>query len=279
MSDALPPEAATVPIRQLPAASARMSEIRARLADRTPAVFLDYDGTLTPIVEDPARATLPGETRAVLRRLSDLCPVAVVSGRDLPDVFGMVDLPDLHYAGSHGFDIRGPDGLREERAPEYLPDLDAAEEEIRDLLDGIPGARVERKRFAVAVHYRATPPARVPEVEEVVRRHAEATDRLRLSGGKKIFELRPTVEWDKGRALRWLMEVLGLDTGEFVPVYVGDDVTDEDAFRALAGEGIPVVVRGEDDDRPTRADYALADPPAVHDFLEELADWLDARRG
>lgn len=267
------------PIRRLPSARSHDEEIRGRLGERTPALFLDYDGTLTPIVADPADATLPPETRGVLRRLSDLCPVAVVSGRDLADVFGMVGLPDLFYAGSHGFDIRGPDGLREERAPGYLPDLDAAAERLRNAVEGIPGARVERKRFAVAVHYRATPRDRVSGVEEAVGRVAADTERLRLSGGKEIFELRPAVEWDKGRALLWLMDVLELDRDRWCPVYIGDDVTDEDAFRVVRDDGVALVVRGEEDDRPTRAHYALEDPDDVRAFLETLADWMAFRHG
>lgn len=261
------------PIRELPSALDRTGRLRERLEDRSPAVFLDYDGTLTPIVPDPAEARLPEATRRTLRRLARACPVAVLSGRDLPDVRSLVGLSGLHYAGSHGFDIRGPGGLREERATEHLPALEEATEALAAAASDVPGARVERKRFAVAIHWRATPADDVPALEERVRDVAGGHPGLEVTGGKKIFELRPAVDWDKGRALQRLMEVLGLDPRRTCPIYVGDDVTDEDAFRFVRGAGgLAVVVRGEDDDRETRAELALEDPDAVRAFLEVLTE-------
>lgn len=263
------------PIAALPSALERWEEVAARVGDRTPALFLDYDGTLTPIVERPADATLPARTRDVLARAAGRVPVAVISGRDLSDVRRLVGLDALWYAGSHGFDIAGPGGRRERRAREALPALGEAEAELRRAVEAsgdFPGARVERKEFAVAVHYRGAPRGRVPDlrrrVEEVAGSHAG----LRTTGGKKVVELRPDVEWDKGRALRWLWGMMGLDGEIHHPFYLGDDVTDEDAFRVLAGglAGTGVVVRGEEDRRPSRADYALADPDEVRRFLETL---------
>lgn len=255
-------------ISDLPSALEEFPEIAARLRGR-PAVFLDYDGTMTPIVPDPQAATIPEESREVLRRLAARCAVGIISGRDLADVRRMVGVEELVYAGSHGFDIVGPDGLREQRGTEYLPALDRAEEELREAL-GETGARVERKRFAIAMHSRGLSQAEADRVEALTLPVAERHAGLRVTGGKRILEIRPDIEWDKGRALRWLVEVLGLE--EAIPVFVGDDLTDEDAFRELEGRGIPVVVRGEDDSRPTRASYVLEDPPAVRRFLERLVE-------
>jgi alpha,alpha-trehalase len=184
----------------------------------------------------------------------------------------MVGIPGIAYAGSHGFDILLPDGERRRRGEEFDPALDAAERDLRDAVaDGVPGSWVDRKRFAVAVHFREMDPALVPELDrrvgEVAARHPE----LRRTGGKMIFELRPDVAWDKGRALRFLLSVLGLDGADVVPVYVGDDETDEDAFRTLQGDGLGIVVAGDDDDRPTRATLRLPDPSAVEAFLRALA--------
>ncbi len=243
--------------------------LETRLAGRRPAVFLDYDGTLTPIVEDPADATLSAETRAVIEDLRDRVPVAVVSGRDLDDVAAMVGIDGIWYAGSHGFDLRAPDGSRHEKGRAFLDSLDAAEAGLTDTLAAVEGARLERKRFALAVHYRQVADDDVDAVETAVRQEVAGHEDLRLTGGKKIFELRPDVDWDKGRALEFLAEVLGLDPDTTAPIYVGDDVTDEDGFAALHGalRGIGVVVRGEDDDRPTRADLALRDTDAARRFL------------
>ena len=113
---------------------------------------------------------------------------------------------------------------------------------------------------------------RVPELESAVAAVAAAHPDLRRTGGKKVFELRPDLDWDKGRAIAWLLEAQRLATPDVVPVYVGDDETDEDAFRALGPlDGVGVVVRGEGDARPTAADLALDDADAVRRLLDELA--------
>lgn len=263
-------------IAELPGALESRGEIRAGLAGREPVVFLDYDGTLTPIVEDPAAATLDDSMREVIARLADACPTAVVSGRDLDDVRAMVDLDGIHYAGSHGFDILTEDGERVQRAQDHLPALDAAEDTLRERLDGLAGVEVERKRFAIAVHHRRAEQGAADDVAEAVE--DVIGDGLRKSGGKEIVEVRPDVDWDKGKALLWLLTTLDLDRPDVVPFYVGDDVTDEDAFRAIADDGLGLVVRGEDDQRPTAADYAFADTDEARTFLEGLAQMLRERR-
>jgi trehalose-phosphatase len=266
-------------IRDLPSAVERAPDLNADLAGRTPAVFLDYDGTLTPIVPDPRHATLPEPTRAALRRLADRVPVAIVSGRDLDDVRAMVGIEGIAYAGSHGFDIVDPDGERHERAPDALPVLDDAELRLAPVVEGIPGAALERKRFALAVHFRRIEdPDRVNDLEAAVDQAvADSDGRLRKTGGKKIFELRPAVDWDKGKALLWLLGVLGLDRDDVVPLYVGDDLTDEDAFAAIGERGLGVVVRGEADGRATAADYSLDHPDEVRDLLDRLAEAVERR--
>jgi len=253
----------------LPSALERRREIERRIGDRRPVVFLDYDGVLTPIVERPEDATLSPDAREALERLAGRVPVAVISGRDLEDVREMVGVEGIVFAGSHGFDIAGPEGLVEQRAVEALPRLDDAERALRQL-ERVPGARIERKRFTVAVHYRQVDEDQVPEVEVEVERVAADVGGLRVTGGKKVLELRPDVPWDKGRALLRLLEVLGLDGDDVVPIFIGDDVTDEDALRALPERGIGIVVRGEEDDRATSASYALADAGEVIAFLGTL---------
>ncbi|PWC43163.1 trehalose-phosphatase [Azospirillum sp. TSO22-1] len=242
------------------------------LAGRRPALFLDYDGTLTPIVDRPERARIDDATRAAVARLAVLCPLAVVSGRDLDDVAGMVGLEELVYAGSHGFDIRGP-GLRTQIGLEYAPALERADAALRQRLAAVPGALVERKRFAIAVHTRLVEPAAKPAVAAAVLAAAAGEADLRVTGGKEIHELRPNLPWDKGRAVLALIDALGL--GSAVPVYIGDDETDEDAFRALAGRGIGIRVMDRPDD--TAAAWSLGDPAEVRVFLERLAGALEGR--
>jgi trehalose 6-phosphate phosphatase len=258
-------------VADLLSALGERDHIARELKHRPAAVFLDYDGTLTPIIEDPAKAILPETTRRAIRRLALRCPVALISGRDVDDVRSMVGLDGLAYAGSHGFDVLAPDGSRHQHGDEFLQALDVAERDLRPTIQAVPGARLERKRFAIAVHFRQVGPPWVPELEEAVDRVAAAVSGLRKTGGKMIFELRPDVDWDKGKAVMFLMDLLGLPD-EVVPIYVGDDETDEDAFRAIRPGGIGVVVRGEGDDRFTAASYSLGSPEEVRHLVDFLAD-------
>jgi len=262
-----------------PSALAHVGEIEGQLRGRTPAVFLDYDGTLTPIVERPELAVLDARTRRAIEHLARCCTVAVVSGRDLADVRERVGIETIHYAGSHGFDIAGPKGLRHTHPEgvEALSQLDAAERRLRSALAGIDGALVDRKRFAIAVHFRLVADRDVPAIEAEVDAELARRPGLRKGRGKKVLELRPDVDWNKGAAVRWLLEALGLDHGNVVPIYVGDDVTDEDAFEALAqrSAGIGIVVL--DHPRSTAAGYRLPDTDAVRTLLEDLARFLERR--
>ncbi|MGD8698180.1 MAG: trehalose-phosphatase [Gemmatimonadales bacterium] len=259
---------------ELPSALGSWEEIAGALEHKRPAVFLDYDGTLTPIVSQPEDALLSEGMRSVLSDLGTLCTVAIVSGRDRNDVEPLVGLEGLVYAGSHGFDIKGPDGLRleHEGGRKCLPDLEQAEAELGARLSSVAGARVERKRFAIANHYRNVGESDVPRVEQAVSEVAALHERLRISGGKKVLELRPDIQWDKGRAVVWLLEALGLDGGGVLPLYVGDDVTDEDAFEVLATRGVGVLVGSPD--YKTNATYGLRDTAEVQRFLLELINWL-----
>lgn len=248
-----------------------------RLAGRRLAVFLDYDGTLTPIVADPARALLAPGMRQALLALSGRHRTVVVSGRDRQDVAGKVAIPGLIYAGSHGFDIAGPGVAREHaRAQEYLPALERAEGQLEEALSGVGGAQVERKRYALTVHFRNVGQADVPRVAEAARAAGEEQG-LRVSGGRKIFELQPPVGWDKGQAVLWLRDALELAQPDVTVLYVGDDLTDEDAFLALRelreerGQPTLSLLVGCPE-RVSAADYRLPeDPAAVERLLRELA--------
>jgi len=254
----------------LPSALNHVQEI-VRRNDRS-AVFLDYDGTLTPIVSQPEKALLSDSMRQALQSLVMQAPVAILSGRDLDDVRQRVNISAIVYAGSHGFDIAGPRGPRKELATEFLPRLDIVEKEIGEQLTGIPGARLERKRFSIAAHYRNVNGSDVPKVERAVSEVAARHRELRKMDGKKVYELLPDIDWDKGKAVLWLLENLGLERAKVRPIYIGDDRTDEDAFRALEKSGVGILVSEEP--RPTAARYSLKDPAEVERFLRELVATL-----
>ncbi|HEX6308007.1 MAG TPA: trehalose-phosphatase [Longimicrobiales bacterium] len=246
-------------------------EIALRLQGRRLAVFLDYDGTLTPIVDRPELARLSPEMRVTLRDVAAVWPTTIVSGRGREDVTTLVGVDGLHYAGSHGFDIAGPDidGSRYEPDPGVAPVVGAAAAELRSRTADIPGVIVEDKKYSVAVHYRLVSKDRVADVERSVDEALARRPQLRKAAGKKVFELRPSMDWDKGRAMLWLLRALGLDGRDVLPLYIGDDVTDEDAFAALERRGIGILVT--DVPRPTAAHYSLRDVTEVRALLDRLA--------
>ncbi|MGW0041935.1 trehalose-phosphatase [Rhodococcus sp. NPDC003348] len=266
----------------------RLSEIPGALTERRaltaplrvcrPAVFLDFDGTLSEVVPDPAAAVPVDGVAAALTRLVAECPVAVISGRDLADIRARVGVPGIWYGGSHGLELVGPAGQRYENSDALaaIPVLDRVARQLEQRLRHIPGVFVEHKRFAVAVHYRNVGDDHVGEVVAVVSEVAGGEATLRISSGRKVIELRPNLDWDKGRALRWILERVvdrDVDTGAILPIYVGDDLTDEDAFDALPNRAVGIVVRSpESGNRWSAARFAVDGPVEVRELLERLAE-------
>ncbi|OGO39716.1 MAG: trehalose-phosphatase, partial [Chloroflexi bacterium RBG_16_57_8] len=222
------------------------------------------------IVEIPVEAKLTGKTRQVIKDLAKHYSLSIVSGRDLEDVRDMVAVDNIAYAGSHGFDIAGPGGCfrDQERGKAFLPALDRAERELRKALGDIEGVFIERKRFGIAVHCRRVDDADLERLDKEFDAVSGHYPDLRKTTGKKILELRPNVDWDKGKALFALLEELYADSSKIVPMYIGDEVTDEDAFRAVRDRGIGIVVGKSR--RRTLAHYRLGDTEEVRQLLEAL---------
>ncbi|MGB8388315.1 trehalose-phosphatase [Mycobacterium sp.] len=170
---------------------------------------------------------------------------------------------------SHGSELVGPDGshYQNDAATTAVPVLARAAAELRDELKLVPGAHVERKRFAVAVHYRNVPRERVAEVIAATHRHGRRDD-LRITNGRKVVELRPNIDWNKGTALAWISDRIK-HSGRVVPIYIGDDLTDEDASDAIRFDGIAIVVRhDEDGDRRSAAQFSLESPQQVSELAQ-----------
>jgi trehalose 6-phosphate phosphatase len=248
------------------------------LAGRRPAVFLDYDGTLTPIVDRPEDALISERMRNAVRGLAKRCPVCVVSGRDRRVVQELMGVDDLIVAGSHGFDIWSPAGgeIQREEGEEFGRLLEGVEARLREELGGIEGALVEPKKSSVAAHYRLVSEDERPRVGQVVEEIlAEHPDELKVTPGKMVYEIQPNIDWDKGKAVLYLLGALDLDRDDVVPMYLGDDITDEHAFQALATRGVGVFVGRADDPevagRTTSADYVLHTFEEVERFLHTLA--------
>lgn len=262
-------------IRDLPHALHQADQLRLRIGEKLPAVFLDYDGTLTPIVDRPEDAIISNEMREAVRGLADRCPVCVVSGRDRPVVQELMGLDTLIVAGSHGFDIWSPSGGKIEKAhgAEFADLLEEVKQRLHAVMDPIEGALVEPKKTSVAAHYRLVSEAERDKVKAVVDQIlADHPDQLKCTPGKMVWEIQPKIDWDKGKAVLYLLDALGLDRSDVVPMYFGDDITDEHAFKALAGRGIGIFVGRADDpevaNRTTDADFVV-------DTVEECGRVLD----
>lgn len=236
-------------------------------------IFLDYDGTLTPIVSRPEKAVLKPEMKGLLRWLSKKKGVrlAVVSGRALADVKSRVGLRNIIYAGNHGMEIEGAGLKFKLPVPEgQRRTLKRAHAVAKKIFRGMKGVIIEYKGFTLSIHYRMAAPGSAEYIKSQVRavfgKYA-GEKLLRIDTGKKVFEIKPFVKWDKGKAILWLLGKYG--AGRCVlPVYIGDDRTDEDAFDALKGRGITIKVGKPSG---TKAMYSLPDVDSVRDYISQVA--------
>lgn len=216
-------------------------------------LFLDYDGTLAPIAKTPAKAFMPKETKKLLRRLSEMpnCKLAVISGRALKDIERRVGLKNnTAYVGNHGFEIKGPNIKFNSPVPvQYQKTIKEIRAKLGKRLSPINGVFVEDKGFSLSVHYRLAAKNNIRKVKDEL--HAallmyEARGYVRVKPGKMVFEIKPPLAWDKGKAVLWLLArqkfAMRKNKREIIPIYIGDDISDEDAFNVLKDRGWPIRV-------------------------------------
>ncbi len=228
-------------------------------------LMLDFDGTLAPIVPRPADARIPDGALPTLRRLeaSPAVQLAIVSGRGARDVRGLAGLAGSHYIGSHGRERVRPGSEQVEAGQAGRAQIRALVQRLAGELADIDGFHVEDKGVAAAAHFRNVDERSWPRVERAVRR-AAASGSLTVSRGKRVFDVTPDDGVDKGTAvLRLLGELGGL------PIYFGDDTTDETAFAALPREAVTVHV-GPATAR-SAARFRVDGPAQVHRALARLA--------
>ena len=254
-----------------------LDDVHAQIGGRKVSLFCDYDGVLTPIAPRPQDAKLEQSVRDLLVKLRDSANVlvSIISGRVLEDLVSLVGIERLTYAGNHGLQISGPRAQIIHPAAESTHDrLRGLYDEMREAMRVYPGVLVEDKQLGIALHYRLADQGQVPSITDAFYKlveRANADRLLRITTGKFVLEARPNIEWDKGRAVLWLLRTLqGPDWPiRALPVYIGDDVTDEDAFRALRRSGVTVLV-GPLPPGGTAAQYRLDSPSDVAVFLQWL---------
>nr|GME13645.1 probable trehalose-phosphate phosphatase 2 [Ipomoea batatas] len=259
-------------------------------------VFLDYDGTLSPIVSDPDKAFMSAPMRLAVHEVARHFPTAIISGRSRDKVFGFVELDEVYYAGSHGMDIMGPatqvksyDAKYQTRTVDkkvgfiflratptrFLHSFFKMLGELKEATCDVKGAFIEDNRFCISVHYRQVLEKDYALLEKKVHAILSNYPKFHVTIGKKVLEIRPSIKWNKGHALLYLLEALGFSdsTNNVFPFYIGDDKTDEDAFKVLKSraQGCPIIVSSVP--KETMASYSLRDPLEVLAFLNRLARW------
>lgn len=250
------------------------------LCRHAPRLFLglDYDGTLVPIAARPEEAR---PTPALLALLSQLAQtpsvqVAVVSGRALPDLCAALPVQGIVYIGGHGLEIRTTGGKTQHLIPAGAVTgiLSGLWQDLESRLTGVPGLLLEDKRYALALHYRLARPEEaewaVAQLLSAVQQYQEKGNILKVLHGKKVVEVLPAGV-SKGKAVQTLLQREVKGTLSF---YLGDDMTDEEAFQTLKGQALSILVA--DPPRRTAARYYLKNPDEVSCFLSRV---LNLRRG
>ncbi|MBN1405966.1 MAG: trehalose-phosphatase [Candidatus Omnitrophica bacterium] len=246
-----------------------------KLTGRTVFLFLDYDGTLTPIVKTPDRALLSGRTKALLKWLAKNsgCKLAIISGRALKDVKRLTGIKGIIYSGNHGLEMEGP-GLKcaGKVSRAYIKAIKRIRRNLNKSFSCVKGVFVEDKGLTLSLHYRLADKKLTPQIKTVFRQVIKQyifKGVVRVRPGKMVFEIRPPVEWDKGRVVLWLLAKQRIAYGnkKVMPVYIGDDATDEDAFKALKRRGLTIFVGSP---RRSHAEYYLKNTQEVFSFLGRI---------
>ncbi|KAK8957068.1 putative trehalose-phosphate phosphatase F [Platanthera zijinensis] len=283
-------------LKEYPSALSSFEKITDYAKGKKIALFLDYDGTLSPIVDNPDHAFMSNAMRSAVKNVAKFFPATIISGRSRDKVYEFVGLEELLYAGSHGMDMVGPltnshsflsshncissndkqfkDLSIFQPAREFLPMIDEVFRSLVENTRDIKGSKVENNKFCLSVHYRLVDEKNWALIAQRVHDILRTYPRMHITYGRKVLEIRPVINWDKGKAIELLLESLGMNDGDDVlPIYVGDDLTDEDAFKVLreGKRGYGIVVSSVP--KETDAHFSLKDPSEVMLFLRALVRW------
>lgn len=239
--------------------------------------LLDYDGTLTPIMPKPEMAKLRESTRKILEKLSKnpSFSVGIITGRRIDEIKSLVKLNNVIYAGNHGLELEGHDfsftHVKAKASKRILSEIKTA---LQTFSKDFPGSFVEDKGVTLTYHYRLLDPKWVKTLRgEFVKRVSPWLNRkkIQIFEAKKALEVRPYIHWNKGSAVRW---ILLHEDPESLPIYIGDDKTDEDAFKAVNDRGFSISVGNQ---KNSYAQYYVKDIYEVERFLSSLASMKSSK--
>lgn len=241
-------------------------------------LFLDYDGTLVSIKKTPSLAILPYTIREQLQRLAEQhnLSLVLITGRSHSDIKNLVRIKNITIVSNHGYQIST--GKKKWIHPEvkrFLPLLKKISQSLMESLKPFPETLVEDKEITLTVHFRNEEKRLVPLVKKNISRIVqEHFSKFRTTMGKKIIEVRPNIAWDKGRAVLKVLTMLRFQRNKHTIVYIGDDKTDEDAFKMLRHKAITIRVGWS---RNSQAEYYVRNPQEVQEFLDKI-ELMNSRR-
>jgi len=241
-------------------------------------LLIDFDGTLAPIVEKPELAELPKKTRALIHELAARSNfiIGIISGRALEDLKKKVKIDQVIYAGNHGFEIEGPDmRYMNPVIDELKPLFRIIKQILSSKLGLIKGILIEDKGITISIHYRGVDAGKTAEVKKLIESTISgiaSRGLIEVTSGKKVYEIKPAVDWDKGKAIRLLMKKFGKGgrNSGLIPIYLGDDIADEDAFNIIKRYGRGITVHIGEPYSDSTAQYFLKSPDEVFCFLAKL---------
>jgi len=244
-------------------------------------LLIDYDGTLTPIVQRPELAHLSPQMKECLQELArNAClTLGIISGRTLEDLQQRVGVDGIIYVGNHGLEIKGPGvSFVNPAAKQAVPLLHSLCQDISKAIAGIKGARIDNKGLTLSLHYRLVDEAQLDELNHIFNEMVKAplaSGQIKSTPSKKAYDIRPAVDWDKGKAIEFIAQKL---TGRNKPLmlFMGDDLTDYDGFHMVDKNGGISIYVGTPSSKPP-AQYFLYSPGEVYQFLGMLREVISVQ--
>ena len=234
-------------------------------------LFLDYDGTLVPIKKTPQLAVLPQSTLMILKHLTKnkRLKLVIVSGRSHSDLKRLIRISKITIISNHGFEISGNNikwinpGIKK-----ILPSLKMITKTLKKEFKNIEGTIIENKKLTITVHFRNVKPRSIFRIKKIVDAIVqEHSGELISTLGKKIIEVRPNIDWNKGHAVVKILTHFQKKKTNDVAIYIGDDKTDEDAFFYLNQNAITIRVGKS---KNTLAKYHVKNTREVNMLLNEI---------